>query len=585
MMRGIFSIVGGVIFTVCLAQLVLALQTSYQLVEELKDVPPGWSKEGKPSPSTLMTFQLAVAQPTIMAFEQTVIDLSTPDHPSYGQHMKREQVDAFLRPQAAISNQIMFWLKAENVSPASISVDGNWITFKVAVSQAERMLKTQFFYFHNHDRNATAIRTLKYSVPRGIYPHVQLIQPTTRFGHFSSQRSLPLEEPIVATLEDLAADCGAVVRPECLRDMYGLGNALARPDPRNRLGISGFLDQYARHHDFQDFLIQFAPNETDANFTVVAINGGLNDQNSAKSSAEASLDIQYSISLAYNPLATYYTTGGRGPLVPDGDQPNPNISTNEPYLEQLRYLIELPDEDLPAVLTTSYGESEQSVPTSYATAVCSLFAQLGARGVSVIFSSGDSGPGGSCQKNDGTNQTAFLPGFPASCPFVTSVGGTYRSNPERAINFSGGGFSEVFPRPAYQDQAVQGYFQRLGSQWKGLYNAQGRGIPDVAAQSSSFVIRDHGVFLKIGGTSASAPVFAGIVSQLNAVRLAQGKPRMGFLNPWLYAVGWSGFTDIVNGSSQGCYRSRIPNAGWNATEGWDPATGLGTPFFPKLASL
>ena len=60
---------------------------------------------------------------------------------------------------------------------------------------------------------------------------------------------------------------------------------------------------------------------------------------------------------------------------------------------------------------------------------------------------------------------------------------------------------------------------------------------------------------------------------------------MGFLNPWLYKIGRGGFTDIVDGASQGCPRSLVPNAGWNATAGWDPTTGLGTPSFKRLAEL
>jgi len=93
--------------------------------------------------------------------------------------------------------------------------------------------------------------------------------------------------------------------------------------------------------------------------------------------------------------------------------------------------------------------------------------------------------------------------------------------------------------------------------------------------------------------SAAGPVFAGIVSQLNSLRLAQGKPRMGFLNPWLYVLGKSGLTDITSGGSRGCFGTsqtgistpHVPFASWNATEGWDPVSGLGRPFFPTLAEL
>lgn len=73
-------------------------------------------------------------------------------------------------------------------------------------------------------------------------------------------------------------------------------------------------------------------------------------------------------------------------------------------------------------------------------------------------------------------------------------------DPERAVSFSGGGFSEVFTRPAYQDKVVGEYLKHLGSQWHGLYNPNGKAIPDVSAQASNFVVRDHGEWVLVGGT-------------------------------------------------------------------------------------
>ncbi|KAJ5639390.1 uncharacterized protein N7484_007252 [Penicillium longicatenatum] len=579
-----FSKLAFHVLFVCWIRVVLAGISSHQVLEKLEDAPFGWLKGDKPSPLALIKFRLAINSPdTLAIFEQIVIDISTPGHPSYGQHMKREQVRQLLRPSPVVTNQILSWLNSENISPDSIELDGNWLTFEAAVFQAERMLETEFFSYKNKDGDSTIVRALEYSVPSELRDYIQLIQPTTRFWEFSPLRGLSDEPHVVATTEDISAGCGTVVTPSCLRDLYGLYNTTSTPDPRNRLGIAGFLEQYARHSDFLHFMQLYASDQTDANFTVVSINGGQNDENSTKNSVEASLDLQYSISLAYRALVTFYTTGGRGPVIPDGESTGP--STNEPYLEQLHYLISLPDEDLPAVITMSYGEPEQSVPKSYATASCNLFAQLGARGVTVIFSSGDAGPGGSCESNDGSYRAKFIPGWPASCPFVTSVGGTFGSSPEHAVSFSGGGFSDYFDRPSYQESLVQTFLTKNGDQWQGLFNATGRGIPDISAQASRFMVRDHGVYLTVGGTSASAPVIAGIVSQLNAIRLTQGKPRLGFLNPWLYTTGLDGLTDIVDGASQGCAASPVHNAGWNATIGWDPATGLGTPFFPTLEKL
>lgn len=277
--------------------------------------------------------------------------------------------------------------------------------------------------------------------------------------------------------------------------------------------------------------------------------------------------------------------------MPDLDQPSQAANQNEPYLEFLQHLIGLAPAELPHTITFSYGEDEQSVPATYAKQVCDMIAQLGTRGVSMIFSSGDTGVGSACQTNDGKNTTRFLPIFPAACPYVTAVGGTVGVNPERAVGFSSGGFSDRWPRPAYQEKAVKGYLDKIGKKWSGYYNPSGRGFPDVAAQGVNFRVVDKGRTKKISGTSASAPAFAGLVGLLNAKRLQDGKPALGFLNPWLYSVGEKGANDIVNGGSTGCTGSdhysglktpKIPGASWAAMPGWDAVTGLGTPKFDQL---
>ena len=100
-----------------------------------------------------------------------------------------------------------------------------------------------------------------------------------------------------------------------------------------------------------------------------------------------------------------------------------------------------------------------------------------------------------------------------------------------------------------------------------------------------------------GGTSAAAPTVAGIVGLLNDARLRAGKPVLGFLNPLLYSKGYKALNDITGGSSYGCTGIDpqsdqavngslvIKGAHWNATVGWDPVTGLGTPNFQQLKSL
>jgi tripeptidyl-peptidase I len=210
--------------------------------------------------------------------------------------------------------------------------------------------------------------------------------------------------------------------------------------------------------------------------------------------------------LGYNNKIKYYSTGGLGLLIPDLDEPDPADNQNEPYLEFVNYLANLPDDQLPQTLTTSYGEDEQSIPEKYSKTVCNMFGKLGLRGVSILFSSGDTGVGSACQTNDGKNTTRFLPIFPAACPYVTSVGGTRFVEPEAAVSFSSGGFSDRWDRPKYQDNAIKDYLKILGKQWEGLYNPEGRGFPDVAAQGSRYLVVEQnyttGAFYEIlvGGT-------------------------------------------------------------------------------------
>lgn len=77
---------------------------------------------------------------------------------------------------------------------------------------------------------------------------------------------------------------------------------------------------------------------------------------------EANLDVQYALSLGYPAKGIYYSTAGKGELVVDLDEPTQTANQNEPYLEFLHYLVELPDKKLPTTLSISYGENEQSIP-------------------------------------------------------------------------------------------------------------------------------------------------------------------------------------------------------------------------------
>jgi hypothetical protein len=108
---------GIALFAMAAASVVDA--AAYQL-ESLNEVPEGWTAAGHPDPSTPMFFRIAMTQPNQGLFEQTLSDISTPGHARYGQHLKRDQLKAMLRPKADATSAVMSWLTDAGVSQETI---------------------------------------------------------------------------------------------------------------------------------------------------------------------------------------------------------------------------------------------------------------------------------------------------------------------------------------------------------------------------------------------------------------------------------------------------------------------------------
>lgn len=129
---------------------------------------------------------------------------------------------------------------------------------------------------------------------------------------------------------------------------------------------------------------------------------------------------------------------------------------------------------------------------------------------------------------------------------MTSVGATTGTT-ETAADFSSGGFSNYWAQPSYQADAVSAYLQALGSTNEGLYNASGRGFPDVSAQGENFQIVIDSETGSVDGTSCSSPTFASVIALLNDELITAGKSSLGFLNPLLYSSA-SALNDITSGA-------------------------------------
>ncbi|KAJ7784141.1 subtilisin-like protein [Mycena metata] len=574
-----------------LAVLAFALPTKdCELKVKESVVPPAtWTKFGAAPPDHMIKLRIALPQSNFRALEEHLYEISNPYHERYGAHLTKEEVEALVAPHPESVDSVTNWLSSHGIGEGDISRSpaGDWLIIEAPVSLIETMLDTKYHVWKHATTGEYLVRTTSYSLPKYLLDHVDLIQPTTMFGTFrkleSTIHSISSTEgqiqsldlaPIVDSATGITVDgsCNSTITVNCLKQIYNAVNYTPSADVGNSIAVTGYLDQFANFADLQAFYADQVPAAAAANatFNVVSIAAGNNSQDPTQAGVEANLDVQFAFGLTFPVESTFYTTGGLPPFIPDVRR---TTNSNEPYTEWLDFILGHPNP--PLAISTSYGDDEQTVPLSYAQRACTGFAQLGARGVSLTVSSGDGGVGDSdpdpatqqCITNDGTNRARF----PASCPYITAVGGT-KFFPEQAASFSGGGFSDWFARPAYQDSAVNAFLGALpNGTYAGLFNASGRATPDVATQSEFFRVFAGGVARQVQGTSAAAPTFIGIVGLLNDARLKKGLPSLGFLNPLLYSQAASGFNDITVGSNPGC-----GTPGFNATKGWDAVTGLGT---------
>lgn len=160
-----------------------------EALENLRGIPQGWRQGVAPPASKRLRFRIAVKQQNAFEFEELVLQISTPGHLKYGQHMKRNELKTLLRPSSDATNAIIGWLEAEGVPSTDIEDSGDWINFYVPTIEAERILNTRFYYYISSINHVEKIRTLQYSVPKKLHQYIRMIQPTTRFGQMQAERS------------------------------------------------------------------------------------------------------------------------------------------------------------------------------------------------------------------------------------------------------------------------------------------------------------------------------------------------------------------------------------------------------------
>ncbi|KAM3552638.1 hypothetical protein ARSEF4850_007293 [Beauveria asiatica] len=494
---------------------------------ELKRVPAQWTTKGRAPGETVIKARIGVKQNNIEGLQQKLLDIAHPNSANYGNHV------------AAVKA----WLASAGVN--NVAHDNDWLEFTAPVSKMESLLDAKYEWFTHASTGLRLPRTKQYSVPEMLHSVIDVITPTTALYH-----NMGPEKSNKGAHSKRQTDTN-LTTPAYIRSAY------------SSVGAS--------HSDFAAFAEQYQPGLAD--FTDISVDGATND-GQAGQEPEGNLDTQYAGAVASPNPGQFLSCGPADPFE-DG------LLSFSQYLNSAS--------SPPSTVSTSYGDEENNFDTSYLDRICNEFMKAGSRGVSVFFSSGNSGVGGN---RESTCPDGFYAVFPTSYPYITSIGGTeFDSGAEVVADFAqytngvltspGGGYSNYFAAPSYNAKVTAAYAQSLPSSIQSQFNASGRGYPDLSLISVQFQTEVNGQVGTYLGTSASSPSTAGLFSVLDDYLHSQGKPVLGFLNPLLYSGKiTSAINDITSGSNAGCDSNGFP-----AQQGWDAASGLGSFNFATLRSL
>ncbi|ATY62013.1 alkaline serine protease [Cordyceps militaris] len=558
-----------------------------------------------------------------------LMDVSDPNSPNYGKHYSAEQVAELFKPADESVESVKRWLADAGISDKSLVVpkSGGSVYFSTTVDRLESILQTRYHVYHHARGDVEHIGTDEYSLPSDVSDVVDFVVPglamMRKRAAGGAQSSLARRKilearakgTVVPGLTDEQGNrkkCSQIVTPECIRAMYNVPRGTLA-DPSNKMGIYESEHQKYAQEDLDKYFTLIAPeipNGTHPEVNIIGhdrANGTL-----AEAGKESTLDFQLAYPLIWPQQIVDFQT--------EYDDAHPHGYFNffldaidgsycdymggyDPNVDGTPSAHQCGVFNRTNVISISYGFPEKDYPVNYQKRQCDEFMKLGLQGTSMFLASGDRGVAEEgCL---GENGDVFTADQSSSCPYMTSVGSTQivpggDAGDEEMVTrwFSpGGGFSNIFPRPEYQKHAVNRYFQshdpgyanystvdmKIPYASGGVYNGAGRGYPDIAAAGDFGFIVYQGKILYDGGTSMSAPVVGAMFNLINEERIKRGKGPVGFVNPTLYQHEEI-FHDVVKG---GMYTGGgvCKDKGFNATRGWDPTTGMGTPKFDKMLEV
>jgi len=521
-------------------------------------VPAGWEMSGENADTTGRMHVLVGLRRSNLEHLQTLFDeSSTPGSKGFLKHASWKEMGDMVRPSDEAMGAVIGMLASNGATDIHVAAHGDYIKASVPMRDMEILTSS---HFQTYVQKSTGLRLFRLAdgvkLPAAVAKHVDT---------FTGLHGFPLDHTV--SVGNASAGVG-LVTPTVINKAYGIDQrTVTKSGHSNIQAIGQFQGQYVSPSDLSKFCKQY---DAKADCKITKFIG---ENNGANPGTESMLDVEYITGIAQGVTTWVYS------------YPSLNFCG-----DLLTWANDVASESAhPNVVSLSYGSQKIDFCDSKTMSRLSEDVQkLGAMGITVVIASGDDGSGG--MSRQGYNNGKLSPSFPASIPYALAVGSTLfdsgLSGEEQATaRFgSGGGFSYDYPVPSYQSSAVKAYLATNPKTGTKTYAKNGRGSPDVASLGDDFpVVTGRGQTIVIGGTSASTPSWAAIITLLNeeCLSASSGKKTLGFVNPLFYQNA-DAFTDITQGSNA---IGENAESGWKCTKGWDAATGLGTPNFPKLQSV
>jgi subtilase family serine protease len=469
--------------------------------------------------------------------DRLLADQVNPQSPLYKHYLTSEQYRAMFAPTADDVAKVTSFLNSNGLNVSSVNAEHTLINFSGPAANVEQAFGTTLNDYKDNQGNVYYAHATELSVPSYLSGLVLNVTANNApHWHSKAERVQP----------HLGSGPAGGYTPTELRNAYDVNPLISGGYNGTGQTVALFeLDSYAASN-ISKYVTNYSLGSPAP--TNVYVDGA--SSTPGQGQVEVELDIEVVNAIAPKANTKVYIG------------PNTDAGVNDTYQR-------IATDNIAKVTSSSWGLCELDSAASSMNTLDTIFKQYAAQGQSIFSAAGDAGAY-DCQDKT----TTLAVDSPSNDPYVTGVGGTYLTlsgssygservwGTTKANGGGGGGVSTIYSKPSYQTGP-------------GTTSFTGRGVPDVSADAdpaSGYSIYSQGSWTVVGGTSAAAPLWAGLAALNNQYAAANGKGNLGQANIALYKAfnttqTYPAYHDITSGS----------NFYYNAAAGYDLASGIGTP--------